>query len=135
MGPGRIFDACVPGGCAFSHPLPKWHFTTENHIFVSVDKFWPNFSFILRFAANFSIFLTILAFSSQKWAKITTFAEHCLQVCYIPQKKAKIFWKLISYQKSIIYVRKNGKKDDFLIFDPKMRQIRHFCRKISQNFY
>ena len=23
MGPGRFFDACVPGVCAFSHPLPK----------------------------------------------------------------------------------------------------------------
>ena len=53
MGPGRFFDACVPGGCAFSHPLPKWLFTTENHIFLSMDKFWPNFSFILKFAANF----------------------------------------------------------------------------------
>ncbi len=34
----------------------------------------------------------------------------------------------------MIYVRKNSKNEDFVIFDPKMRQIRNFCRKISQNF-
>ena len=56
---------------------------------------------------------------------MSTFTRIELQKRYIPQKKAKIIWKLISYQKSIVYVRKNGKKDDFLIFDPKMRQIRY----------
>ena len=58
-----------------------------------------------------------------------------LEIRYIPQKKAKNIQKLISQLVSMIYVRKNSKNEDFVIFDPKMRQIRHFCRKISQNFY
>ena len=58
-----------------------------------------------------------------------------LEICYIPQKKAKIIQKLISQPKSMIYARKNSKNEDFVIFDPKMRQIRNFCRKISQNFH
>ena len=35
----------------------------------------------------------------------------------------------------MIYARKNSENEDFVIFDPKMRQIRHFCRKFFQNFY
>ena len=30
---------------------------------------------------------------------------------------------------------KTAKNEDFVFFDPKMRQIRYFCRKISQNFH
>ena len=58
-----------------------------------------------------------------------------LEIRYIPKKKAKIIQKLISQPKSMIHGRENGKNEDFVIFDPKMRQIRNFCRKISQNFY
>ena len=31
----------------------------------------------------------------------------------------------------MIYARKNSKNEDFVIFDPKMRQIRNF---LSENF-
>ena len=58
-----------------------------------------------------------------------------LEICYIPQKKAKIVQKLISYPKSMIFTPKQDKKENSLIFDLKMRQIRYICPKITQNFH
>ena len=58
-----------------------------------------------------------------------------LQICYVPQKKAKVIQKLILLAKSMIYVRKKHKNWNFSIFDLKMRQIRNLHRKIFQNFY
>ena len=58
-----------------------------------------------------------------------------LEICYIPQKKAKIVQKLISQRKSMIFIPKQDKKEDLLIFYLKMWQIRYICPKIAQNFH
>ena len=59
-----------------------------------------------------------------------------IQMSYIPQKKAKMISKFISYSKSMIYVWKNTKKEDFLIFDLKCDGLDIFIGiffKISDN--
>ena len=35
----------------------------------------------------------------------------------------------------MIFIPKQDKKEDLLIFDLKMRQIRYICPKITQNFH
>ena len=70
MGPGRFFDACVPGGCAFSHTLPKQLFTTENHIFCPWTNFGQILARLLDLLQIFSIILAILAFSSKNEQKL-----------------------------------------------------------------
>ena len=35
----------------------------------------------------------------------------------------------------MIFIPKQDKKEDLLIFDIKMRQIRYICRKLTQNFH
>ena len=35
----------------------------------------------------------------------------------------------------MIFIPKQDKKEDLLIFDLKMRQFRYICQKTTQNFY
>ena len=88
--PGDFLMLVYWGSVLFHTPFQS-DFLPQKIIFFHL---WTNFGRILALfwglLQTFSIFLTILAFTSQKWAKITTFTKYGLQVCYIPQKKAKI---------------------------------------------
>ena len=55
IGPGRFFDAYVPGGDVFSSPPQKWLSTPKKGHFSPWYTMRHNSSFILRYFANFGL--------------------------------------------------------------------------------
>ena len=91
IGPGRFFDACVTGGGVFFDPPLKMDFLQKKcAIFCPGIKFDKILAIFCSLLQIFSSILTILAFLTLKWPKITIFMKIGLEICYVPQKKAKI---------------------------------------------